>query len=409
MLYLTDPFLECRSIFLAYNYFLCNVKVSSTYLEHLSLPSVLHISIIQIQTNILILPNSTSVIQFPTSDGQFIHALNEASGKEIWRTKITASVWASALVAGNITYMPCNDGVLNCLNVNNGHLQPHPFVVNDKIFSSPMATGPLLFFGADNGSLYCLKTAPALSLRYQHLVYWDKLLQYNAARQNNSSLLMKSLNLKGYNSIDASSLLQLANSDTAQQQMVVMATEFLPAAFWKKDSSNTTFPLQHFMEMGNTIVALGFNPLAIDFDDSTGFYKAFNFKRAENIIGVQYNENDLRSLNGFIPATATPQGISMDMKLQFIASCPLTSSNADIVLGKDERNRIVAFIKNVGNKGCAYVQLFISRDFAEDYNFINEVIKHLENSQAPHVYFTFSDTRLHNPLPFFWEKQCCFI
>lgn len=42
---------------------------------------------------------------------------------------------------------------------------------------------------------------------------------------------------------------------------------------------------------------------------------------------------------------------------------------------KDERNRIAAFVKQAGNKGVAYVQLFISHNFSEDYNFIDEVIK----------------------------------
>ena len=313
-----------------------------------------------------------------TSDGQFIHALNESTGKELWRTKTTAPVWSSALVAGSAIYLPCNDGVLYCLDLASGNKKPHPFVVDDKVFSSPIISDSLLFFGADDGRLYCLKQAPALNLNYNHLVYWDKPIQYNAVRSSNSLLVKKLLNLKGYASLDAEKLMQLATSDTTQKSMLVFATEFLPSAFWKGDSS---YPLQHFLEEGNTIVTLGFNPLAIDFDDSTGFYKTFNFKRAAQILGVQYNENDLRSLNGFIPATATPTGIAMGMKPQFIASCPLTSNNVDMVLGKDERNRIVAFIKQVGNKGGAYVQLFISRDFAEDYNFIDEVIKHLENDR----------------------------
>jgi outer membrane protein assembly factor BamB len=315
-----------------------------------------------------------------TSDGQFIHALNEGTGKELWCTKTTAPVWSSALAAGNAIYMPCNDGVLYCLDLASGIMKPHPFVVDDKIFSSPVVSDSLLFFGADNGILYCLKQAPALSVKYNHFVYWDKPIQYNATRLSNSLLVKKFLNLRGYASLDADKLLQLAKKDTSQHNIVVFATEFLPSAFWNKDSSSD-YLLQHFMEEGNTIVALGFNPLAIDFDDSTGFYKLFNFKRAAQILNVQYNENDLRSLNGFIPATATATGIAMGMKPQFIASCPLTSNDVDVdvVLGRDERNRIVAFVKKVGEKGGAYVQLFISRDFVEDYNFIDEVVKHWEN------------------------------
>jgi outer membrane protein assembly factor BamB len=313
-----------------------------------------------------------------TSDGQFIHALSASTGKELWRTRTTAPVWSSALVAGNAVYMPCNDGVLYCLDLTSGSMKPHPFVVDDKIFSSPALSDSLLFYGSDDGRLYCLKQSQALSLKYNHSVYWDKPIQYNATRASNGLLVKKFLNLKGYASLDGDKLLQLAKSDSTQHNIVVFATEFLPSAFWKKDSSSS-YPLQHFMEEGNTIVALGFNPLAIDFDDSTGFYKMFNFKRAAQILNVQYNENDLRSLNGFIPATATATGIAMGMKPQFIASCPLTSNDVDVVLGKDERNRIVAFVKKVGNKGGAYVQLYISRDFVENYNFIDEVVNHWEN------------------------------
>jgi hypothetical protein len=48
----------------------------------------------------------------------------------------------------------------------------------------------------------------------------------------------------------------------------------------------------------------------------------------------------------------------------------------DLVLGIDERGRASAWIKKIEN-GC-FVQLWVDQMFAEDYNFVDAVILHLE-------------------------------
>lgn len=50
--------------------------------------------------------------------------------------------------------------------------------------------------------------------------------------------------------------------------------------------------------------------------------------------------------------------------------------DVDVVLGVDERGRASAWIKKIGNG--YFMQLWVDQTFPEDYNFADEVIKHLE-------------------------------
>lgn len=313
-----------------------------------------------------------------TSDGQFIQALDVHTGKEIWRTQTFAPVWASAVAAGKYIYVAGNDGVLYCLDMQTGKSLPHPFMVNNRIFVSPAISDSSLFLGTDDGLFYCFQLQQQAKDPFKHLVYWDKPLKYDNSRSSPDILLKSFLRRKGYELLNGQQLMQLSKQRTSAKNLVVLATNFLASDFWKTDSTGTGFPLKNFMNEGNVVVAVGFNPLAINFDDTDGFYASFDFKRAAAILGVSYSENDLRSLAGFYPSMATTNAIAMGMKSSYIGSCPLTSNNVDIILGKDERNRVNSFVKKVGNKGGAFVQLWIDNQYPEDYNFIDLVISNIE-------------------------------
>jgi outer membrane protein assembly factor BamB len=309
-----------------------------------------------------------------TSDGHFVQSVDINTGKEAWRTYGTAPLWSSPLVVGDHVYIGGNEGVLYCMNVATGKKIAHPFCVNAKIFSTAAIDDKQMYVGADDGVMYCLKPESINTKEFNHYVYWDQHIGAMIFKNGVGTLLKDFLSRKGYTVVDHDKLLSLVdeNKNSGNGNIVVLVSSKLPAAFLKTDSANI---LHEFLQSGGIVVDLGNNPLTYNLDDSLNF-TGFDFKRCASIINVHYAENDLRSYAGIFTATATPEGKAMGIKDQWTATSPVAKKDVDVVLGVDERGRASAWIKKIGNG--YFMQLWVDQTFPEDYNFVDEVIKHLE-------------------------------
>lgn len=309
-----------------------------------------------------------------TSDGHFVQSVNIKTGEEKWRTYGAAPLWSSPLVVGNYVYIGGNEGVLHCININNGEQVSHPFCINAKIFSSAIVSHNKMYFGADDGVFYCLQQQTINKQTFKRYVYWDK-ANGSLFMKNGVDVLVKDfLSRKGFTVIDESKLASLIaeNKDSGQGRMIVFVSSRLPATFLKTDSVNV---FHSFLESGGIAVDLGNSPFIYDLD-SNGNFKGFNFKRLASIVGINFSENDLRSYGGIFTATATVKGKSFGIKDHWTATCPVNKKDVDIVLGMDEKGRASAWIKNIG-KG-KFIQLWVDQTFPEDYNFIDDVLANAE-------------------------------
>jgi len=309
-----------------------------------------------------------------TSDGHFVQSVDTNTGKETWRTYGTAPLWSSPLVVGNHVYIGGNEGVLYCMDVATGKKIAHPFCVNAKIFSTAAVDDAQMYVGADDGVLYCLKPEALNTKEFNRYVYWDQNIGSMIFKNGVGTLLKDFLSRKGYMIIDHDKLLSLVdeNKNSGNGNVIVLVSSKLPTAFLKTDSINI---FHDFLQSGGIVVDLGNNPLTYNLDDSLNF-TGFDFKRCASIINIHYAENDLRSYAGIFTATATPEGRAMGIKDQWTATSPVDKKDVDVVLGLDERGRPSAWIKKTGNG--YFMQLWVDQTFPEDYNFVDEVIKHLE-------------------------------
>jgi outer membrane protein assembly factor BamB len=272
-----------------------------------------------------------------TSDGHFVQSVNIKTGEEKWRTYGTAPLWSSPLVVGNNVYIGGNEGVLNCIDINTGKKQAHPFCINSKIFSSPIISDNKMYFGADNGTFYCLESTALNKKPINRYVYWDKKNGSVFLRNGVDVLVKDFFYRKGYTVIDEAKLSSLVaeNKNNGDGKMIVFVSSKLPYSFLRIDTINI---LHSFLESGGIAVEIGSNALVCDIDSANNL-NGFNYTRCASIIGINYPANDLRSFGGFFSATATSLGKSMGIKDHWTAISPVDKTDVNMVLGIDEKGK----------------------------------------------------------------------
>jgi len=87
------------------------------------------------------------------SDSGKIHAVNIATGKEIWNHSTGSSAWASPLVVGDAVFIGSMDGNMYALDKMDGSLRWY-FAANDSIVSSAKYANGVVVFGSHDGNVY---------------------------------------------------------------------------------------------------------------------------------------------------------------------------------------------------------------------------------------------------------------
>lgn len=75
-----------------------------------------------------------------------------------WTTQLGAPIWATAAVRDHVAYVGTAGGVVNAVDVRDGHLV-WTFAAGRPVFGEALATADTLFVGCDNGYLFALERA----------------------------------------------------------------------------------------------------------------------------------------------------------------------------------------------------------------------------------------------------------
>ena len=92
---------------------------------------------------------------FIAGDDRKIHALNAATGKEVWNYTTEGYMVSSPGVAHDRVYVGSDDRKFYCFNETTGELL-WSFQTGGKVSSSPCLTDDRVLFGSDDNKLYCL-------------------------------------------------------------------------------------------------------------------------------------------------------------------------------------------------------------------------------------------------------------
>jgi outer membrane protein assembly factor BamB len=315
-----------------------------------------------------------SIVVTGTSDGRFIQAINLNTGKEIWKFKTVSIVWSSPIIFNDNVYIGSQEGILYCLDLHTGK-KITSFQANGKIFSSPVVSDTLLYFGTDKGLMYSLKPSKNIfpSNDFKKYVFWQNVAD-PYFHYGNSERIKIYLTAHGYEIADTSSLINiLSETDSAAHSVIVFANNFFPKNITKGNEHSL---LRNYLQAGGRIVVLGINPAIYEFD-STGNLSNYNFSLADSLLNIHYGSNDLRSMSGIQPAFATDEGKHWGVENSFTAFLPTNEKQIDVVLGKDENGKPVAWIKRYNaDKNSGLVQLWIDPDFIDDMSSIINVAEH---------------------------------
>ncbi len=250
------------------------------------------------------------------------------------------------------------------------------FQANGKIFSSPVVSDTLLYFGTDKGSMYALKSSKNIfpSSDFKKYVFWQNVAD-PYFHYGNSEKIKIYLNAHGYETADTSSLINILNkTDSAAHSVIVFANNY----FSKKiTNGNEHSLLRNYLQAGGRIVVLGINPAIYEFD-SAGNLINYKFSLADSLLNIHYGPNDLRSMGGIQPAFATEEGKHWGVENSFTAFLPINEKQIDVALGKDENGKIVSWVKRYNaNNNSGFIQIWIDPDFVDDMSSIINVAEHL--------------------------------
>lgn len=314
--------------------------------------------------------NSTAAIRegiavTATSDGRYVNAVEAKTGKEIWRFNTRQILWSSPLIINNHVYAQSCDGVMHILNSKTGEkISEHRTITPIQSFSSPVFTGKTLLYTNDSGILYASFGRPTpVESRTRKLALWmDKVgLQFS----NNMDVRLKNyLTDIGYAVIDTNRFAEItAQSDSAPKTIVVVISAAFPDTILQGGKNSL---VRRFLDRGGAIINFGFNPTVFDPRIET-----YNFLKAEEIFGVAYGPNDLRSFQGLYPSFATEFGKKYQLPDFWTGFAGVNKNQVDEVLGLNENGLASSWIKYYGaNKKGAWIQIAMDRSNPADYNFL---------------------------------------
>jgi outer membrane protein assembly factor BamB len=291
-----------------------------------------------------------------SSDGHFIHSVDVASGRELWRTPVGSNVLSSPVLAGDLLVVGtattnAGRGELLALEAATGTVRWRlPFA--DAVWSSPVVVGREIFIGCDDGGVVAIEQANAVVPKLA--VYYDSTATERPFVAG-GRLAFEYFRGLGYQALDADSLARFFAARTADgvPSVVVFATDVVPSAVIS--TASDTVLLRRYLDAGGKIVWTG-EPLAAIVRDSTGRPIGMNPKRTESLLGVrmatmEFNHN---------VAYPTTRGREWGVDRTFRGEYPLAVSDVTVPLAIDELGMTTAWVRvyRADRAGSGFVQLW---------------------------------------------------
>lgn len=275
-----------------------------------------------------------------SSDALFVHALDRASGKELWRTKTTGAVWSSSAIAGDMLFVGDGAGVIRAIDVRSG-AQRWTFQTSGTIHSSPSVADGVVYVGSADGAVYALRTATGPGL--QRAVYWDTTLSTRSRfdRRDVRNYLMA----RGYTLVDSAglSVWLAARTQDHSPSVVVFALDQAPSD--ALGASSQPGALRRYLNAGGTAVWIG-DPPGIWPTDAKGerSYATLDWNAPAKILDVDHNAAQFDRLGVNVTAAGADRGLR-----GWWASVWSVAKQPDIVtLGTDEHGLAGAWMKSYG-------------------------------------------------------------
>jgi outer membrane protein assembly factor BamB len=242
---------------------------------------------------------SSVAIQAPvvfegTADGYFVHALNAGDGSELWRFKMPNRVWSSPVVAGSVLYVGNQSGGLYAIDLATGK-ERWQFQTQAAILSTPAIANGTVYFGSNDGGIYAVRIDGEREL--QRAVYFDQkssdILEAAGSqiKTADQAALRDFFQARGYDVIGSTTLADWLAKRIADgsPSVIVTATSTLPDSVVGTSPDRGLF--RQYLNAGGKVVWVGNPPTLREliFDkDNHVVDMAVHWDAAGSLLGISY-------------------------------------------------------------------------------------------------------------------------
>lgn len=291
-----------------------------------------------------------------TSDGQFVQALDAATGEELWRREAEGIVWTSPIVLGDEVVFAEGAGRVRSLEAETGRTRWSTFLP-DRLWSSPVVDDGVLFIGTHGGGMYALRSAGGRPLR--RAVFWDSTLTAGRWYLHHEELA-RWLARRGFERLDAAALESWLADRVADghPSSLVFALDHLPARFLEDSEAS---PLRRYLEAGGTAVWPGFPPALWRRDPATGEAGGLadvDWQGPVRLLGVDHDAGN------FDPTGAWPtdEGRRLGLPESWRSHWSVAPAESLEALATDERGHLASWRRTYGGPpGTGFVRLWGDR------------------------------------------------
>jgi len=287
-----------------------------------------------------------------SSDKQFVQALDERTGNELWRTPdgTFTLVWSSPVVSGNVLFDADWNARVVALDKRSGHVLWTDRLGWQRILTTIVFAGDRLYFGSDDGGIYALKLVRGPGL--QRAVFFDAAYA-KASTIAGSQTIETYFEHRSYAPLDAPKLAAFLTARIGDRtpSVVVFAQDVVP------DKAL----LRRYLDAGGKVVWLG-NPPSISPIDLQGNGDPLNIDRAAAgaYLGVSFERSNFDAAMSH----ATADGIAWGVNAIGSAIWPADPASVSTVLAVDEDGLAAAWVKNYGGPvGSGFVRIPVYAGF----------------------------------------------
>lgn len=293
------------------------------------------------------------VVYAGSSDGQFVQAVDAASGRELWRAT-TGVTWSSPAVAGDVLYVGDGAGRLHAVDRRAGKVV-WSFRTGSTVHSSPAPAGDLVFVGSTDGGVYALRVAPTPVKR---VVFFDS-TYLKAAFVNDPALLSRYFANRGYQVVDERALGDFlrARIEDRAPSVIVFAIDHLPPSAVDTTALDRS-PLRRYLDAGGKVVWPGVPPLLFPKDPKTGDIPgglaSLRWANPTKLLGVPHDAAmfDQRGVR------ATDAGKRWGLPARWRTGWGIDPDRSITVLGLDEFGLASAWYRRYGGpEGTGFVRV----------------------------------------------------
>ena len=291
-----------------------------------------------------------------SSDGHFVHAVDPATGKDIWRLQTGMNVLASPLRVADLTVIGLYHtdgpgGGVWALDAATGAVR-WKLDLDAAVMSSPVAADGELYVGTEDGSVVAIEQTSAVVPRFA--VFYDAALR-KVARMRGPELAFEYFKDLGYEVLASDSLARFltARIGDGTPSVVVFAMDVAPSSVMPAIAD--TVLIRRYLDAGGKVVWLG-QPIGIADYDSAGTMVAYNPERTGTVLGASFASLEFDEFN----AHPTPEGKRWGLAEAVRGATPVAPGGSIRALTLDELGNATAWVRQyrADRPGSGFVQLW---------------------------------------------------